>query len=78
MSAYDDVKKAIQEFLAPEISVLKERIDQNERRAQERHETLMREIAWRFESLKDSLELHKRVDSLERHQGQRHEKGQAQ
>lgn len=66
MSVYEDVKKAIQEFLAPELAKLVERVDQNERRAQERHENVMRELAWRFDSLKSTFEHEKRIDALER------------
>jgi len=77
MSVYEDVKKAITEFLVPalageialvrgDISTLRERVDQNEKRAEERHQSLLREVAWRFDSIKESLELSRRVDEIKR------------
>jgi hypothetical protein len=76
MSVYEDVKKAITEFLVPEmkaeiasvrgdINSLRERVDQNEKRAQERHDVVIRELAWRFDSLKEHIQLSKRVELLE-------------
>jgi hypothetical protein len=55
LSVYDDVKKAITEFLVPEmkaeiatvngkLDTLKERMEQNERRAEDRHSVLLREM----------------------------------
>jgi len=77
LSIYEDVKKAITEFLLPEmkaeiatvngkLDTLKERVDQNEQRAAERHQFLVREIAWRFDSLKETMELSRRVDEIKR------------
>ena len=77
MSIYEDIKKAITEFLVPEmkaeiasvrgdISSLREIVDQNEKRAEERHQGLLREVAWRFDSIKESLELSRRVDEIKR------------
>lgn len=71
MSVYEDVKKAIQDFLAPDIAALREAVDQNEKRAQERHVVLLREIEWRFDSMKQSLELSRRMDALERKEQER-------
>jgi hypothetical protein len=79
MSIYDDVKKAITEFLLPELKTeiakvngrldtLAERVSQNESRAEERHQYLLREIGWRFDSIKGELELARRIDVLERKQ----------
>ena len=66
MSVYEDVKKALQELLTPELNTLRERVDQNEQRAQERHQTIMREINWRFDSLKESLELRQKIEEIDR------------
>lgn len=68
MSVYDDVKRALQDFIAPELKVLQEKVDQNEKRAEERHQFLLREIAWRFDSIKGELELSRRLDAVERKQ----------
>jgi hypothetical protein len=69
VSIYEDVKKALTDFLVPEMraemDVIKERISQNERRAEERHQAVMREIGWRFDLLRNSLELERRVGKLE-------------
>lgn len=84
MSVYDDVKKAITEFLLPEmkaeiaavngrIDTLKERVDQSERRANERHQAIMTQLdsmgklsEARFTAIMRELALDKRVSDLER------------
>lgn len=52
MSVYDDIKKAMQELLAPDINEIKGeikainiRLDSAEKLAQSRHESIMRELA---------------------------------
>lgn len=82
MSIYDDVKKAITEFLVPEmkaeiatvrgeIGTLRETVNQNEKRAQERHDTMMRDFGWRFDALKSELQLSRRIETLEREREER-------
>lgn len=77
MSIYEVVKKALTDFLVPEIKaeiatvradigILREAVNQNEKRAQERHEMMMRDLGWRFDSLKDTMQLSRRVDEIKR------------
>jgi len=77
LSIYEVVKKALTDFLVPEIKaeiatvradigILREAVNQNEKRAQERHEMMMRDLGWRFDSLKDTMQLSRRVDEIKR------------
>ncbi len=65
MSIYEDMKAEIASVRG-DISSLREIVDQNEKRAEERHQGLLREVAWRFDLIKEWLELSRRVDEIKR------------
>jgi hypothetical protein len=73
VSIYDDVKKAIQDLLVPELKSLSVRIDSldKEMKAELRAATQMSEIHFkrvddRFDDLIERLDLKRRIESLER------------
>jgi hypothetical protein len=73
MGVYDDLKKVLQDTLTPDVKALREAVDQNEKRAQERHEMVLREVGlrfdamnYRFDSLNERIDLSRRVENLER------------
>lgn len=76
MSVYDDIKKALESSLAPSIAQIRDDvtlmkadiaiIKAEVKATGVRIETLEKNIQWRFEELKDKLDLHNRVRNLER------------
>jgi uncharacterized protein YqfA (UPF0365 family) len=93
MSVVEDVRKVLQDFLAPELRALTARMDAADKIADARYQEIKanaearhqevkanaealrqevmsfrQEVMVRFDSLKDSLELDKRVEKLESRQ----------
>jgi len=76
LSVYDDIKKALESSLAPSIAQIRDDvtlmkadiaiIKAEVKATGVRIETLEKNIQWRFEELKDKLDLHNRVRNLER------------
>jgi chorismate mutase len=72
MSVVEDVRKVLQDFLAPELRALTARMDAADKIAEARYQEVKanaearhQEIMTRLEGLKSSLELDKRVERLE-------------
>jgi hypothetical protein len=61
MSIYDDVKKALQDFLAPELKEMKGEM----KVINIRLEAMDKTINQRFDDLLEKLELSKRIEKLE-------------
>jgi chorismate mutase len=77
MSVVEDVRKVLQDFLAPELRALTVRMDAADKIAEARYQEIKtnaearhQEIMTRLDGLKSSLELDKRVERLESRQPQ--------
>jgi hypothetical protein len=64
MSAIDDIRKVLQDFLAPELRSIAVRLDSMEQLAEVRHN----QINQRFDDLIERLDLKNRIEKLERAQ----------
>ena len=62
MSILEDVTKALQAVITPELQALKERVDSNHRETQLRFDALNA----RFDELLQRLALERRIDTIER------------